>query len=68
MANMATTIATIPKKVSGGEELVVVKRADFEVFQKWQNEVSDAISKIRRGREEYKSKKTVIAISPKKFR
>ena len=65
---MATSTAIIPKKVSGGEELVVVKRADFEVFQKWQNEVDDALSKIKRGREEYKNKKTVVADSTRKFR
>ncbi len=65
---MDNTIATIPKKVSGGEELVVVRRSDFEAFQKWRMEISDALAKVRRGREEYKKKKTVVANSPRKFR
>lgn len=65
---MAPQIATISKKVSGGEELVVVKRSDFELFRKWQEEVNDALAKVKRGREEYKKGKTVVAPSPSKFR
>lgn len=65
---MVTQIATISKKVSGGEELVVIKKSDFQMFQKWQNEVSDALSKVMRGREEYRKRKTVEASSPHKFR
>lgn len=65
---MTTQIATIPKKVSGGEELVVVKKRDFQIFQKWQAEINDALEKVTRGRGEYKKKKTVIASSPRKFR
>jgi len=63
-----TPIATIPKKVSGGDELVVIKRGDFEVFKKWQGEVSDALAKVKRGREEYKKRKTMVTPSPRKFR
>ena len=65
---MASQIATIPKKVSGGEELVVVKRSEFELFRKWQEEAQDALAKVRRGRAEYKNGKTVVASSPKRFR
>ena len=65
---MNNPIATIPKKVSGGEELVVVKRKDFEEFMKWQSETQDALSKVKRGRAEYKKRKTVTASSPRKFR
>jgi len=65
---MTNAIATISKKVSGGEELVVVKRSDFELFRKWQGEAQDALVKVRRGRAEYKSKKTIVAASPKRFR
>ncbi|KKU52364.1 MAG: hypothetical protein A3H69_01940 [Candidatus Sungbacteria bacterium RIFCSPLOWO2_02_FULL_47_9] len=61
---MVSQIATIPKKVSGGEELVVVKRSDFELFQKWQVEINDALAKVQRGREEYRKKKTIVASSP----
>ena len=65
---MATRIATISKNVSGGEELVVVKRRDFAVFEKWQKEVNDALAKVRRGRSEYRARKTVVASSPRRFR
>ncbi len=65
---MANLITTIPKKVSGGDELVVIKRSDFERFRKWQAEVEDALSKVRRGRAEYKNGKTIAAVSPKRFR
>lgn len=65
---MDSQIATIPKKVSGGEELVVVKKSVFESFQKWQEEVNDALAKVRRGREEYRKRKTAVVSSPKQFR
>ena len=65
---MASQIATIPKKVSGGEELIVVKKGDFELFQRWQEEVNGALAKVKRGREEYKKKKTIVVSSPSRFR
>jgi len=65
---MVNHIATIPKRVSGGEELVVVKRRDFEKFRKWQKETQDALAKIKRGRAEYRNGKTIAASSPKRFR
>lgn len=33
---MASQIATIPKKVSGGEELVVIPRKEYERFVEWE--------------------------------
>ncbi len=65
---MATKIATISKNVSGGEELVVVKRRDFAAFEKWQSEINDALAKVKRGRAEFRARKTVVASSPRKFR
>lgn len=65
---MTTITATISSKVSGGEELVVVKRRDFEAFWKWQEQVSAALLKVKRGREEYKKGKTILAFSPRRFR
>ena len=65
---MNLSIATIPKKVSGGDDLVVVKKEDFEQFQKWQEDIKDALVKVRRGREEFRKKKTVAASSPRQFR
>lgn len=65
---MINQTTTIPKKVSGGEELIVVRRSDFERFVKWQEEVRDALAKVRHGRVEYRNKKTAIAFSPRAFR
>lgn len=65
---MAQEIATIPKKVSGGDELVVVKKRDFVMFRKWQKEVIEALAKVRRGREEHKKHKTITVSSPRAFR
>ncbi len=65
---MVTQIATIPKHISKGEELVVLKRSDFEAYRKWQEQVNDALSKVKRGREEYKRGKTLVASSSRKLR
>ena len=63
-----SNIATISKKVSGGEELVVVRKRDFDAFQKWQSQANDALSKVYRGRKEYRAGKTQILSSSKKLR
>lgn len=65
---MTSPIATISKKVSGGEELIVVKKSDFAIFQRWQAEINDALAKVRRGREEYKKRRTMVVSSPRTFR
>jgi len=59
---------TIPKRLTKGEELVVVQKNDFEAFKKWQREASDALVKVRRGRQEHRKGKTVTASSPRRFR
>lgn len=59
---------TIPKKISRGDDLIVVRRKDFEAFKKWQEETRDAFAKVERGRKEYKQGKTVTASSPRAFR
>ncbi|MEK7193663.1 MAG: hypothetical protein AAB652_02635 [Patescibacteria group bacterium] len=65
---MASNIATISKKVSNGEELVVIRRKDFDAFKRWQDEVQDALHKVKRGRMEYRRGRTAIASSPREFR
>ena len=59
---------TIPKKLGRGGDLVVVRRKDFEAFKKWQNEIGDALVKVKRGRREYRQGKTVSVPSPRAFR
>ena len=65
---MATEIVKIPKNISRGEELVVLRRRDFDVFQKWKEKIRDVDSKVRRGRQEYKGGKAILSSSPKNFR
>ncbi len=64
---MSDKIATISRRVSGGEELVVVRRKDFDAFKRWQDELVDALAKVSRGRKEYRERKTKIASSPKEL-
>ena len=59
---------TIPKRITKGEELVVVQRSEFDVFERWRNEMRDALDKVARGRAEYRAGKTVVAKSPRRFR
>ncbi len=49
---------TIPKQMTHGEELVVVRRREYEQLQKHLIEVSDALFKIRQGEKELKEGKT----------
>ncbi|HEY4475425.1 MAG TPA: hypothetical protein VJB92_01750 [Candidatus Paceibacterota bacterium] len=59
---------TIPKKLIRGDDLVVVRRKDFEAFERWQNEIRDALAKVKRGKREYKQGKTVSVFSSRAFR
>lgn len=51
---------TIPKKVTHGDELIVVRRKDYENLHKHLAEVRDALTKIRRGNSELIRRKTRI--------
>ncbi|OGI78095.1 hypothetical protein A3D42_02655 [Candidatus Nomurabacteria bacterium RIFCSPHIGHO2_02_FULL_41_18] len=59
---------TIPKKIQKGDRLVAIPKRDYEIFKKWQEEIADAVLKVERGRAEYKTGRTVIASSPRRFR
>lgn len=61
------TTVTIPKRITKGEELVIVPSKDFEAFRRWQIEAKDALAKVARGRREYRQKKTIVATSPKEL-
>ncbi len=62
------TTITIPKRVTKGEELVVVRRSEFDAFAKWSAEMNDALAKVARGKAEYRAGKTIVARSPRRFR
>jgi PHD/YefM family antitoxin component YafN of YafNO toxin-antitoxin module len=51
---------TIPKQFTHGEELVIIRRQDYEQLKKHLAEVKDALLKIRRGEKELKEGKTRI--------
>ncbi len=56
---MKATVA-IPKHLTHGAELLVVRRQDYEQLQRHLAEVQDALAKIRRGEQEYRAGKTRV--------
>ena len=54
---------TIPKRVTKGEDLVVVRRHDYERLLKSFIEAKDALAKIRQGEKELKQGKARIVQS-----
>jgi len=53
-------VVTIPKNITHGDELIVVRRKDYEHLQKHLIEVSDALQKIRNGERELNQGRTRI--------
>lgn len=53
-------ILTIPKKITRGEELIVVRRHEYEQLQKHLAELKDVLLKIRRGEKELREGKTRV--------
>ena len=54
------TTITIPKRLTRGEELVVLPRQEYERLQKHLSEVQDVLKKIRRGEREFRLGKTRV--------
>lgn len=54
------SIFTIPKRITHGEELIVVRRQEYERMQKHLAEVKDALAKIRQGDKELREGKTRV--------
>jgi PHD/YefM family antitoxin component YafN of YafNO toxin-antitoxin module len=59
---------TIPKRMTHGEELLVVRRQEYEQLQKHLSEVRDALAKIRQGEKELREGKTRVIKSLAEFR
>jgi hypothetical protein len=53
-------VLTIPKRMTLGAELVIVRRKEYEQLQRHLAEVQDALVKIRRGEQEYQAGKTRV--------
>ena len=54
---------TIPKKITKGDELIVVRRYEYEKLRKHLDEVKDAFIKIRKGESELKKGKARVVKS-----
>lgn len=50
-------IVTIPKRLTHGDELIVIRRKEYEQLQKHLEEVRDALLKINQGEKEFKEGK-----------
>ncbi len=59
---------TIPKYLTHGKELIIVRRDEFEALKKHLFEVEDALSKISKGERELKQGKTRIVKSLSELR
>ncbi len=65
---MSIPTIKIPKQLSDGEDLIVVRRKDFEAFSRWQEEVADALAKVVRGRQEHRRGRAITASSSRALR
>ena len=59
---------TIPKRMTHGDELIVVGRKEYENLRKQFIELKDALAKIRQGENELKVGKTRIVKSLSELR
>lgn len=51
---------TIPKRITEGEELIVIRRQEYEQLLKHLTEVKDAFAKIRKGEKELREGRTRV--------
>ena len=56
-------MVNIPHGLTDGEDLVVLRKADYDALNRKISEFKDAIEKIRRGEEEFKNGKTKVVHS-----
>ena len=54
------SILTIPRTITHGDELIVVRRKEYDRMQKHLAEVKDALAKIRKCEKELKEGKTKV--------
>ncbi|HHT9126640.1 MAG TPA: hypothetical protein ACFYD6_12625 [Candidatus Brocadiia bacterium] len=51
---------TIPKRITDGKELIVIRRQEYEQLLRHLAEVKDALTKIRKGEKELKEGRTRV--------
>ena len=59
---------TIPKRITDGEELIVIRRQEYEYMVKHLAEVKDALVKIKRGENELRGGRTRVVKSLNELR
>ena len=58
----------IPKNMTNGEDLIVVRKQEYEYLLKHLSEVQEAFIKISKGKQELKEGKTIVVKSLKELR
>ena len=56
-------MVNIPKDLTQGEDLIVLRKSEFDDLRRRFKELTDAFSKIKRGEKEFKDGKTKIISS-----
>ena len=51
---------TIPKRITEGEDLIVIRRQEYEQLLKPLTELKDALAKIRKGEKELREGRTRV--------
>ena len=59
---------TIPKRITDGEELIVIRRQEYEQMVKHLAEVKDALVKIKKGEKEFREGRTRVVKSLNELR
>ena len=62
------SMVNIPRKLTHGDDLVVIRKADYDALYKQVEEFKDVISKIKRGEKEFKNGKTRLVNSLSELR
>ncbi|PKN00751.1 MAG: hypothetical protein CVU77_08825 [Elusimicrobia bacterium HGW-Elusimicrobia-1] len=52
-----TTLTLVPKKITHGDELVILPKKEYDNLRRRLDETRDALIKIREGEKEYKAGK-----------
>ncbi|MCH8317623.1 MAG: hypothetical protein IIA88_03890 [Bacteroidetes bacterium] len=59
---------TIPKNITNGEELLVIRKQEYDYLLKHLTEIQDAFMKISKGDHEFKKGNTIVVKSLKELR
>ena len=57
------SMINIPRRLTHGDDLVVIRKADYDALERQIEEYKEAIGKIKRGERELKNGKTKIVNS-----